>query len=155
MSILLAIVSAIITVTFHVWILTRLAKHILRHHKRPVLQLNFAFLLLGTAHMLEIIFFGFVTWLACESFGLGTMIGRPEITWDAYLYFAFETYSTVGYGNVYVEGFAEALGAAAALVGIVMTASSASLTFLAIQFMHRKESAEHGGVEGSAARDLP
>lgn len=150
LSILLAITSAVITVSFHVWILLRLAKRLLRRHHRPVLQLNLTFLLLGSAHMLEIIFFGLMTWLACDQIGLGTLTGRPEINWEAYLYFAFETYSTVGYGNIVLNGPAEALGAAAALVGIVMTASSASLTFLAIQFIHQgsgKSAEDDGGAK--------
>ena len=137
-SSLLAVVTLVVTLTFHVSILLGLARWIYGRRAHPILQLNAAFMVLCVAHVAEILAFAAVTWFACDPLQLGQLEGRDSAVFKDYVYFAFETYTTVGYGNVTLVGDVQALAAAAALVGIVLTASSASLTFLAINQFARE-----------------
>jgi len=133
-SLLLAIALLVALTTLHVAVLMHTGKQFQVAHHTNIFKLNRAFLTMFAAHAVEMVLCSLTLALACEVLSLGALEGAPG-TFANYVYFAFETYTTVGYGDVTMGGAAQVIAAAVALVGIVLTASSASVAFLAVQAM--------------------
>ena len=83
-----------------------------------------------------IVIFGIIFHLAVEYGNLGIFTGAVNEEYgtlaDA-LYYSFTTYTTVGYGDIALDGQLVFLAAVEAVTGTVLMASSAAIVFIMLQ----------------------
>lgn len=125
-----------LTVILHFEVIATLNRWVMRrgipvdpnHHHRPTL-LVVIFALLAV-HVAEIWLFGLAFWALAHSEGMLLFHGNETLNlWDS-VYFSAATYTTVGYGDLWVTGPARLLAGTEALVGFMMITWSASFTYL-------------------------
>jgi len=111
-----------------------------------------------TAHTLEVWLYAIAYWLLVLRLGLGGFGGQPVAGFEDCLYFSVETYTSLGFGDLYPTSHTRLIAGVESLTGLVMIGWSASFTFLAMQRywpLHepRKGSARRPGAPvRSAAR---
>lgn len=81
------------------------------------------------AHMLEILIFAVAYYIA-ERLGNGALVGTLTHSFEDYLYFSAATFTTVGYGDLYVTGHLRWLAGVESLTGFVLITWTASFLFL-------------------------
>jgi hypothetical protein len=86
-----------------------------------------------TAHTLEVWLYGFAYWLLVLQLGLGGFGGQPVTGFEDCLYFSVETYTSLGFGDLYPTSHTRLIAGVESLTGLVMIGWSASFTFLAMQ----------------------
>ena len=122
-----------IVVTIHYWALHQLTallpKIRARHHFRIVLGVFGALI----AHMGEIWVFAVAYFFISRADGLGTLTGNFDGSLFDCMYFSFSTYTTVGFGDIYPEGFLRATTGIEGLTGLVLITWTASFLFLEMQ----------------------
>jgi len=118
------------------------------HRGRVVLGLLAAI----SAHVIEVVLFA-VGWVLLEEFGLARF-SVPLGTFSDHMYFSFVTYSSLGYGDVIVEGPAKLLAGLEALVGLVLIAWTASFTYFEMRLYWDDWDEENPG-EDSRGRGRP
>ena len=92
-------------------------------------------LVIFVTHTVEIIIFGLGYFAILALPNMGTMSGNasgiPSLL-DC-IYFSFVTYTTVGYGDIFVHGYARYLTGVEALLGLILITWSASFLYIEMQ----------------------
>ena len=82
------------------------------------------------SHLLQIAVFGFAYYLMRDKFGMGGFGGTFEDSLWSFLYFSSETYTTLGFGDIYPTGTLRMVCGIESLVGLLMVSWTASFTYL-------------------------
>ena len=82
------------------------------------------------SHLLQIGIFGLAFWLLHDKFGIGGFGGTFEDSLASFLYFSSETYTTLGFGDIYPTGPLRMICGIESLVGLLMVSWTASFTYL-------------------------
>jgi len=84
------------------------------------------------AHTLEIWMYA-AAFLLAEYLGVGSLAGTLEYNFSDYLYFSAETYSSLGYGDIFPVGGLRMMAGIETVAGLLMIGWSASFTYLAME----------------------
>jgi hypothetical protein len=133
LSMALCAMTLLLTTAFHFEVLRYLSSFttpamIIRRHRVPVILL-----VLVTAHIFEIIIYALVYALAAGPLALGNFSGVETMSPIDYFYFAAETYSTLGYGDIVPLGELRLIASIGPLNGILLMAWSGSFLFSVVQ----------------------
>jgi hypothetical protein len=82
------------------------------------------------SHLLQIAVFAVAFWLLRDKFGLGGFGGTFQDSLASFLYFSSETYTTLGFGDIYPTGPLRMICGIESLVGLLMVSWTASFTYL-------------------------
>ena len=82
------------------------------------------------SHLLQIAIFGLAYYLMRDKFGMGGFGGTFEDSLTSFLYFSSETYTTLGFGDIYPTGALRMICGIESLVGLLMVSWTASFTYL-------------------------
>jgi hypothetical protein len=82
------------------------------------------------SHCIQIMVFGFAFFLLRDRFGLGSFGGTFSDDLPTFMYFSAETYTSLGFGDIYPLGELRAVVGIEALTGLVMIGWTASFTYL-------------------------
>jgi hypothetical protein len=85
------------------------------------------------AHLIEIAIFAFGYFLADVAFDLGDFAGVREAHAIDYLYFSIETYTSLGFGDIYPTGVMRLIAGVECLIGLIMIGWSTSFTYLSMR----------------------
>jgi ABC-type transport system involved in cytochrome c biogenesis permease subunit len=85
------------------------------------------------AHFAEVTLYAVAYLLMTEKLGYGSIGGLPINNFYEYLYYSIITYTTLGIGDHYPQGYLRILSGSESLVGLVMITWSASFAYLAMQ----------------------
>lgn len=85
------------------------------------------------AHCVEIALYAWAFWAAGNHLGLGEIAGALEGTPVDYLYFSAATFTTLGVGDLVVEGPLRIVVGLESLNGLVLITWSASFTYLSME----------------------
>jgi hypothetical protein len=96
--------------------------------RRTLLTIAAAFF----AHSIQIALYAFAYW-ACSHLGLGRLTGATDGHPYDYFYFSAATFTTLGLGDVVVEGPLRLLTGIESLNGLVLITWSASFTYLSME----------------------
>lgn len=84
---------------------------------------------LVAVHLAEVALYAVAYGLGANVFGLGTLGGSSGRAWLDFFYFAAETYSTLGYGDLVPVGALRLLASVEALNGLLLLAWSGAFLF--------------------------
>lgn len=82
------------------------------------------------SHLLQIGVFALAFWLLRDKFGLGGFGGTFQDSLSSFVYFSSETYTTLGFGDIYPTGPLRMICGIESLVGLLMVSWTASFTYL-------------------------
>ena len=82
------------------------------------------------SHLLQIAVFALAYWLLRNKLGIGGFGGAFEDSFSTFLYFSSETYTTLGFGDIYPTGSLRLICGVESLVGLLMVSWTASFTYL-------------------------
>jgi Ion channel len=82
------------------------------------------------SHLVQIGVFAVAFWLLRDKFGLGGFGGTFEDSLTSFLYFSSETYTTLGFGDIYPTGSLRLICGFESLIGLLMVSWTASFTYL-------------------------
>jgi ATP/ADP translocase len=82
------------------------------------------------SHVLQIGAFAFAYYLLRDKFGMGGFGGTFQDTLLSFLYFSSETYTTLGFGDIYPTGALRMICGIESLIGLLMVSWTASFTYL-------------------------
>ena len=82
------------------------------------------------SHLLQIAVFALAFWLLRDKFGLGGFGGTFQDSLSSFMYFSSETYTTLGFGDIYPTGSLRMICGIESLVGLLMVSWTASFTYL-------------------------
>ncbi|MEO8163799.1 MAG: ion channel [Betaproteobacteria bacterium] len=82
------------------------------------------------SHTLQIILFGVAYYVLRDKLGLGGFAGRFEDSLATFIYFSSETYTTLGFGDIYPTGGLRMICGFESLMGLLMMSWTASFTYL-------------------------
>ena len=82
------------------------------------------------SHLLQIGIFGLAYYVMRDKFGMGGFGGTFEDSLTSFLYFSSETYTTLGFGDIYPTGPLRMVCGIESLVGLLMVSWTASFTYL-------------------------
>jgi len=83
-----------------------------------------------TSHLLQIGLFAVSYWLLRDKFGMGGFGGVFKDSLANFLYFSSETYTTLGFGDIYPTGALRAVCGLESLIGLLMVGWTTSFTYL-------------------------
>jgi len=82
------------------------------------------------SHACHVALFGFAYLLLRDQMGLGGFGGQFRDVISTYIYFSMETYTTIGFGDIYPLGPLRMVAGVEALTGLLMISWTASFTYL-------------------------
>ncbi len=82
------------------------------------------------SHLLQIAIFALAFWLLRDKFGMGGFGGAFEDSLTSFLYFSSETYTTLGFGDIYPTGPLRLICGIESLLGLLMISWTATFTYL-------------------------
>jgi Ion channel len=82
------------------------------------------------SHIAQIALFGLAFFTLHHTFGLGMLGGNFADRYSSYFYFSAETYTSLGFGDIYPAGEIRILAGLEALTGLLMISWSASFSYL-------------------------
>jgi hypothetical protein len=130
-SLLLSLFLIALCVTVHYEVLRHmndaLSRITLTNQRQKVLLAIFGAL---GSHLGQITLFALAFFILHHSFGLGLIGGRFDDSFAAYLYFSAETYTSLGFGDIFPAGEVRILAGTEALTGLLMISWSASFSYL-------------------------
>ena len=125
LTFLILVATIIASVLMHFEALQRLSRYPL--HGR--LGLIGAVLTLLTAHLLEVGLFGTAFYGATTWLHIGSFAGEHSMTAIDYYYYAAETYSSLGYGDIYPVGEIRLMASVTPIVGILLLGWSSTFLY--------------------------
>lgn len=93
------------------------------------------------AHMMEITLYAIAYHLLRDQFGLGNFGGQFADTFATFFYFSAETFTSVGFGDIYPIGPLRIVCGLEALNGLLLIGWSASFTFIYMEHFWRVDDA--------------
>jgi hypothetical protein len=97
-----------------------------------------ALLCATVSHCCHICLFALAYFLLDDRFGLGRFGGKLGSIFSGYLYFSTETYTSLGFGDIFPLGELRMLAGVESLTGLLMISWTASFTFFAMNEYWRK-----------------
>lgn len=91
---------------------------------------------LVSVHIVEIAAYAVAYWAAAGPLGIGAFGGRKALHALDYFYYAAETYSSLGYGDIFPLGEMRLIASIGPLNGILLLAWSGSFLFALVQHSH-------------------
>ena len=85
------------------------------------------------SHLVHILLFGLVFFYLREKLDLGGFGGNYGDNLRSFIYFSAETYTSVGYGDIYPKGALRLVSSIETLLGLMLISWSASLSYLEMQ----------------------
>ncbi len=85
------------------------------------------------SHVAEIWLFGLGYFATLHIDGMGAILGETQNLFMDCVYLSFVTYTTVGFGDIFVNGYIRYLTGVEALTGLILVTWSASFLFLEMQ----------------------
>lgn len=85
------------------------------------------------SHIGHILLFGLVFYFLRDKLGLGSFGGNFTDHLQTFIYFSAETYTSVGYGDIYPTGSLRLVSSIETLLGLTLISWSASLSYLEMQ----------------------
>lgn len=82
------------------------------------------------SHILQIVVFALAYYLLRDKVGLGGFGGVFQDTLMSFFYFSSETYTTLGFGDIYPTGQLRMVCGIESLTGLLMVSWTASFTYL-------------------------
>jgi hypothetical protein len=82
------------------------------------------------SHLVQITLFALAFYVLHHTLGLGLIGGRFDASFATYLYFSAETYTSLGFGDIFPAGEIRILAGVEALTGLLMISWSASFSYL-------------------------
>ena len=82
------------------------------------------------SHLVQITLFALAFLVLHHILGLGLIGGRFDNSFATYLYFSAETYTSLGFGDIFPAGEIRILAGVEALTGLLMISWSASFSYL-------------------------
>jgi len=82
------------------------------------------------SHLVQIMLFALAFLILHHTLGLGLIGGRFDNSFATYLYFSAETYTSLGFGDIFPAGEIRILAGVEALTGLLMISWSASFSYL-------------------------
>jgi len=138
LAILLCFVLLVATVIFHYEGLRVLWWYAKSSHGRPRNQQLLIIFGIMALHTVEAGVYGFAYWLGDVPLNIGDFVGH-EVGVRDYLYFSAETYTTLGFGDIYPVGDLRLIASGEALNGLLMLGWSASFIYLALERYWERE----------------
>jgi hypothetical protein len=89
------------------------------------------------AHVLEIALYGLAYYLLRDKFELGNLMGNFIDSFATYLYFSAETFTSLGFGDIYPTGPMRMVCGLEALNGLLLIGWSVSFTFIYMEHFWR------------------
>ena len=132
LAILLGLGLLVVTIFFHYEGLRYLWHYALTihgHTRYKPLMIVFGIVAL---HLIEMALYGWAFWFGDVSMDIGDFVGHDVGARD-YLYFSAETYTTLGFGDIYPVGDLRLIASVEALNGLLMLGWSASFIYLAME----------------------
>lgn len=99
----------------------------------PRMEMQIIIFLVFVLHIVEIAVWGFAYWFGDKVLDIGAFGGNHAIQFLDYVYFSVETYTSLGYGDIYPIGALRLLAGVECLGGLLLLGWSASFTFLQMQ----------------------
>lgn len=96
-------------------------------HRQKVLAAMFGAI---GSHLCQITFFALAFYLLQHATGQGMLGGSFDGSLSSYLYFSAETYTSLGFGDIYPAGAIRLLAGIEALTGLLMISWTATFTYL-------------------------
>ena len=85
------------------------------------------------AHTIEVSYFAVSYYVLIEVFGLTRVEGIFSGSFYEYLYFSISSYTSLGLGDIYLQGRLRFLSGVEALIGLMMITWTASFTYLIME----------------------
>lgn len=85
------------------------------------------------SHISHILLFGIVFFFTRDKLGLGTFGGTFTDNFQNFMYFSAETYTSVGYGDIYPTGSLRLISSVETLLGLMLISWSASYSYIEMQ----------------------
>jgi Ion channel len=131
LSMSVALVAA--TVLFHYEGLRFLSFGPWSMRMNPRMGMQVVILAVFLIHIVEIAVWGIAYWFGDIIVDIGSFAGDRAVAFRDYLYFSVETYTSLGYGDIYPLGELRLLAGIECLNGLLLLGWSASFTFLQMQ----------------------
>ena len=123
------------TTSFHYEALRWLAGRA-RSHRATRRSVPATLFLLVAVHIVDIGAYAVTYWAAAGPLAIGTFGGRRALSALDYFYYAAETYSSLGYGDIFPVGEIRLIASIGPLNGILLLAWSGSFLFALVQHTH-------------------
>lgn len=143
-SIVLCSLTVMLTTAFHYEALLYLNRFAAPTGKISRRRAPAILLALVTAHIVEIGLYAVVYALAAGPLGLGSFSGEKTMAATDYFYYAAETYSSLGYGDIFPLGEIRLIASIGPLNGILLLAWSGSFLFGVVQHSTVKRDRNRG-----------
>ena len=111
----------------------------------PRMEMQVIILGVCVLHVVEVVIYGGAYWVGAGFLDLGSF--GHNMTFQDYIYFSVETYTSLGYGDVVSSGDLRIVAGFECLNGLLLLGWSASFTFLQMQLYwvrHKSERTTHG-----------
>ncbi len=138
-TIALALLSLLVTTSFHYEAVGYLDRKMMQRKSSVRRSLPLVLSGLVTAHLIEIGFYACVFWFAIEYRGLGGFSGTSDLDAINLYYFAAETYSSLGYGDIVPIGGLRLIASIEPLNGLLLMAWSGAFLYASVHSQDRRE----------------
>jgi hypothetical protein len=138
---LICVVLVVVTTLMHYESLRLISAVIPRITSRGRLRVLISLFAMFIAHVLEIAFYALAYYVIRDEFGLGSFGGQFIDSFSTFLYFSAETYTSVGFGDIYPTGALRLVCGIEALNGLLLIGWSASFTFIYMEHFWRIDAA--------------
>lgn len=85
------------------------------------------------AHTIEVWAFAISYYVSSDHFGLGTLGGERDHSFAEFVYFSTQTYTSLGFGDVFPVGGLRLVAGVEALLGLLMIGWTVSFTYLQME----------------------
>lgn len=113
--------------------LTAINRFIAAHRRLVRTHLVLVILFILAMHLLEIVIFSGGYFIAHHVLELGSFQGEREFALIDYFHFSAETYTSVGYGDLYPVGPIRVLSSLEGLTGLLLLAWSGTYSYFTVQ----------------------